>query len=149
MWCSKANVMMPILRCLLTITLFTAAFNLHAAVAIIVNLSNYENVNEAQLRNLYLGKINTFPSGAEVKVLDLTPENSVREEFIRKVLRRSESNLNAYWARMLFSSQGRPPPMLQTPQEALSVVSRNKQAIGYMPLADVDQSRVRILMVFE
>jgi len=82
-------------------------------------------------------------------VLDLTPQNSVREAFTRQVLRRSESNLNAYWARMLFSSQGRPPPMLNTPQEVLNIVSHDKKAIAYVDLEAVDTNRVRVIMVFE
>lgn len=134
---------------LIALLLACSAANLHAAVAIIVHAENYEKINEAQLRNLYLGKIKTFPSGAEVQVLDLSPENSAREEFISKVLRRSENNLSAYWARMLFSSQGRPPPMLKTPEEVLRIVSHNKKAIAYVSLDDVGDNKVRVLMVFE
>lgn len=140
---------MSLLRSICFLMILMAAVDIHAAVAIIVHVDNYEKINEAQLRNLYLGKMKTFPSGAEAKVLDLTPDNSVREEFTRKVLRRSESNLNAYWARMLFSSQGRPPPMLKTPQDALNMVIHDKQAIAYVALEEADPERVRIVLVFE
>jgi len=140
---------MSVMRSLFALMILTAAVNTQAAIAVIVHLDNYEKINEAQLRNLYLGKMKTFPSGADVNVLDLTPQNSVREAFTRQVLRRSESNLNAYWARMLFSSQGRPPPMLNTPQEVLNIVSHDKKAIAYIDLDAVDTNRVRVIMVFE
>lgn len=140
---------MCVMRSLFALMILTAAVNTQAAIAVIVHLDNYEKINEAQLRNLYLGKMKTFPSGADVNVLDLTPQNSVREAFTRQVLRRSESNLNAYWARMLFSSQGRPPPMLNTPQEVLNIVSHDKKAIAYIDLDAVDTNRVRVIMVFE
>ncbi|SRR5690554_2533673 len=140
---------MSVMRSLFALMILTAAVNTQAAIAVIVHLDNYEKINEAQLRNLYLGKMKTFPSGADVNVLDLTPQNSVREAFTRQVLRRSESNLNAYWARMLFSSQGRPPPMLNTPQEVLNIVSHDKKAIAYVDLEAVDTNRVRVIMVFE
>lgn len=120
-----------------------------AGIAIIVHPENYEVLSEVQLRNLYLGKSKSFPSGAEVQVLDLQRGNDARVQFLKKVLRRSEENLNAYWARMLFSSQGKPPKSFNKAQEVLDIVASDKNAIGYVSNKDVDSTRVRVLMRFE
>ena len=120
-----------------------------AGVAVIVHLENHEVINEAQLKNLYLGKSKSFPSGADVLVLDVSRPNPARDLFIRKVLRRSEENLSAYWARMLFSSQGRPPKVVTQSQEVLDIVAMDVSAIGYVLTSEVDKNRVRVLMVFE
>lgn len=121
----------------------------HAGVAVIVHLDNHEVINEAQLKNLYLGKSKSFPSGADVMVLDLTRGHPARNDFIKKVLRRSEENLSAYWARMLFSSQGKPPKVIMQSQEVLDIVAMDASAIGYVLTSEVDKTRVRVVMVFE
>lgn len=141
--------MLRLLRLLpLLVSLLFSAVS-HAGIAVIVHIDNYEVINEAQLRNLYLGKSKSFPSGEEVLVLDLARGHPAREQFIKKVLRRSEENLSAYWARMLFSSQGKPPKVAHQSREVLDIVAMDTSAIGYVLASEVDKTRVRVLMIFE
>lgn len=135
--------------CLLAVCLLVMSLAGHAAVAVIVHPANYDMLNEVQLRNLFLGKSKTFPSGTEVTVLELGQGNAVRAEFLQKVLRRSEANLNAYWARMLFSSQGRPPQVMQNAQQMISAVAADKSAIGYVAPEDVNPALVRVILVID
>lgn len=120
-----------------------------AEVAVIVNEDNFENLNVSYIRNIYLGKSKTYPSGAPVMAVDLPLGEVVREQFLSKVLLRSESNLNAYWARMLFSSQARPPQMVASQQEAIAIVRNNKLAIAYVSPESVVDLPVRIVIIFK
>lgn len=119
----------------------------YASVAVIVNPDNNAQLDQRQLRNIYLGKSRVFPDGREAEPYDLAA-GEPRAQFIRKVLKRSEANLNSYWARMLFSSQGKPPRELDSQQAVIKAVAANKGAIGYVDSDQVDDS-VRVLMTIE
>lgn len=122
------------------------AGQVQASVAVIIHPDNPNTLDERQLRNIYLGKSRTFPDGRDVTLLDLQPGETARDVFIQNVLRRSEANLSAYWARMLFSARGRPPQELAGVSAVKQKVSSDPSAIGYINADDVDDS-VRVLML--
>lgn len=135
------------MRYLLAILLLSFSLLGRAELLIIVHADNFETMNENYVRNLYLGKSKTFPSGLPATVYDLKSEQAAFKSFIKQVLRRNESNLNAYWARMLFSSQGRPPERLISPAAMLQKVSSDISAIGYIMSEDLDKNaKVRIVL---
>ena len=120
-----------------------------AELAVVVNVDNKEALNIMQIRNLYLGKIHTFPSGAEVTVLAQPEHSPAFNEFLSKVLQRSAANLNAYWARMLFSSRGSPPRVISSPDKLLKLVQDNPNAIAYVLTSDIKGAKVRIVETFQ
>lgn len=118
-----------------------------AEMLVIVHADNVEVLNENHVRNIFLGKAKTYPSGLAVTRYDMPIDHAAYKMFVRQVLKRNESNLNAYWARMLFSSQGRPPDRVRSAAEMLKRVSAEATAIGYIASEDLDsQSKVRIVM---
>lgn len=131
-----------LIACLLCLPLFA-----QAELLVIVHEDNMEVLNDSHIRNLFLGKARTYPSGLSVTAYDMPVEHETYKYFVRNVLKRNESNLNAYWARMLFSSQGRPPERLHSSTEMLQRVSSEQSAIGYIMAEDLDsQAKVRIVM---
>lgn len=141
---------MGILRTLTTVFLLIAALSSQAAVVVIVHLENSDVISISQVRNLYLGKSKVFPSGSSAVALDLDERSEAYQQFLAKVLKRSENNLSAYWARMLFSSQGRPPEKLGTVQEMLARVAMDKSAIGYVLAEDLSEySLVRVVLTID
>ena len=84
----------------------------YAGIAIIAHPDNDNSISSNQLRKIYLGKTKTFPNGDEVIPLDLPSGDSTRDEFLKTVVKKDESAMNSYWARMLFSSKGKPPKVL-------------------------------------
>lgn len=140
----KSCTIFALLAACLLCGVFSPAY---ASVAVIVHPDNDSTLNERQLRNIYLGKSRVFPNGNEATALDLS-EGQARRQFIAKVLKRSEANLNSYWARMLFSSQGQPPRELDSEKAVKQAVAENRSAIGYIDADQVDES-VRVLMTLE
>lgn len=135
------------MRYLLAILLLSFSLLGRAELLIIVHADNFEALNENYVRSLYLGKSKTFPSGLPATAYDLKSEQAAFKSFIKQVLRRNENNLNAYWARMLFSSQGRPPERLASPALMLQKVSSDISAIGYIMSEDLDKNaNVRIVL---
>lgn len=139
--------MMRLLTLLLLLNSLLFPLSLRAELLVIAHADNLEVLNENHVRNLFLGKAKTYPSGMAVNAYDLPLEYPAYKEFVRKVLKRNESNLNAYWARMLFSSQGRPPERLRSNSDMLQRVSSDVTAIGYILAEDLDsQAKVRIVL---
>jgi ABC-type phosphate transport system substrate-binding protein len=119
-----------------------------AEVAVIVNVDNTASIDQTQIRNIFLGKVKTFPNGVSARPVDIAVGDPARAEFIKKVLRKDEANLNAHWARMLFSSKGRPPQEVADADAVIEAVSSNKSAIGYIDAKDVT-SAVKVVTVFK
>lgn len=120
----------------------------HSAVAVVVNLKNTSELGVKDIRRIFLGKIRTYPNGLKVETFDLPTGDTNRDEFRTGVLRKSESRLNAYWARMLFSSKAKPPVVLQSSAEIKAIIQANPKAIAYIDKKFVDAS-VRVILDIE
>jgi ABC-type phosphate transport system substrate-binding protein len=120
----------------------------YADVAIITHPGNTAKPDQTQIRNIYLGKVKVFDNGTPVLAIDIEPGDASRKLFVDKVLHKTEANLNAYWARMLFSSKGRPPEEMENSAAVVKTVAGNKSAIGYVDAKDVNDS-VRVLMIIK
>ncbi|HEY9034459.1 MAG TPA: hypothetical protein VIN71_11015 [Pseudomonadales bacterium] len=118
-----------------------------AAIAVIVNPDNANQLGEREVRQIFLGQIKTFPDGLEAQTLD-NMTGALRGDFISKVLKRNESTMNAYWARMLFTAKAIPPRELADSGAVKKAVADNKNAIGYIDASQVDDS-VKVLMTIE
>lgn len=124
------------------------ALSAHADVAIVVHRDNDNELNDYQLRKIFLGKLKTFPDGTEVVLYDLPSGTPARETFITQLLRKTEANLNSHWARMLFSSKGRPPKTLKSGTEVLDEVANNPAAIGYVDVKDLNDT-VKVIQILK
>lgn len=116
----------------LTVLLLLLSSYSFADVAVIVNADNANSLTESQVRSIFLSKTKAFPDGKEAKVYSLKDEETTNDLFNSKVLKKSQSSLNSYWARMLFSSKGFPPYEIAGNETMLQQVANNKAAIGYI-----------------
>ena len=141
---------MNIIKKLSIITLLSSGMVMAAVadVAVITHPDNPVQLDDMQLRNIFLGKIKVFDNGMPVFPIDIEPGDASRDIFVSKILHKNEANLNAYWARMLFSSKGRPPEEVEDSAAVMKTVSANKSAIGYVDASVVDSS-VRVLRVIK
>lgn len=118
--------------------------SVQADIAVVVHPDNKASITQSEVRRMFLGKQKAFSDGETVQTFDLPEGNAARSAFTKKVLRKAEARLNAYWARMLFSSKARPPKVLNNADEVKGVVSNNVYAIAYLDSSDVDSS-VRVV----
>ena len=99
-------------------------------------------------RKYFMGKSHQLPNGKKVELYDLPVGDKTRAMFRKKVLRKSESRLNAYWARMLFSSKAQPPIALASPDAIKEIVSVSPNALAYLDSVDVDPS-VKVVLIIK
>ncbi|NRB39177.1 MAG: hypothetical protein HRU20_12025 [Pseudomonadales bacterium] len=111
----------------------------NADLVIVVNEKNStQELTMQQVRNIFLGRVLEFPNG-QAAIPVIQPEGSQdRRTFMRRLIHKSESQVNAYWARLMFSGNGSPPRELRDAEEMLNMVSLRPNMIGYMHASKVD-----------
>ncbi|QTH64281.1 phosphate ABC transporter substrate-binding protein [Psychrosphaera ytuae] len=122
----------------LTMTLsLLLSFSAFADVAVIVHPSNNSTLDEKAIARIFTGKMKTFPDGSQIIPVNLAAGNAVTQEFNTKALNRSESQLKAYWSKLVFTGKGTPPQEVGSAEEAIKLVASNPNTISF-----VDASKV-------
>lgn len=131
----------------LGLLILAAALMRGGDLVIVVNpASGVERLNREEVLNLFMGRSRKLPSGVAALPIDQAGTAPDRIRFYRALTGRELPEINAYWARLLFSGQASPPRQAQDAEEMLELVRTNRGAIGYVDRDKVDH-RVRI--VFE
>ena len=126
--------------------LAVVAASAHAEVVVIVSAkSKVTSLTAEQTARIFLGKTTHFPNGAPAFPIDQVESRAVRNEFYSKVAHKNATQLSAYWAKVIFTGQGRPPVELRGNITIRSAVAKDKNAIGYIEKRYVNRS-VRIVL---
>jgi len=115
----------------------------HAEVAVIVHPSNQQNLSDTDIKNLFSGKQKSFPDGKAAIVLSLPEGDSQLSAFNNKVLGKTDSQMKAYWSKVMFTGKGTPPKEV-TQDEMLKLVAENPSTIGIADAASVNAA-VRVI----
>ncbi|MGZ4953884.1 MAG: hypothetical protein ACXV8Q_02135 [Methylobacter sp.] len=117
-----------------------------ADLVLIANAAIAEDtISREEAINIYMGRLRRFPSGASAQPLDLPANGTEKALFYRLLVNKGLSDIDAYWARLVFSGRASPPHTVGSPQEMLERVARETNVIGYVDRAFVDK-RVRVIM---
>lgn len=98
------------------------------------------NVTARDVAALYMGRTHALPGGVVVRVVDFEEGVAVREEFIGKVLGKSEQQLRDFWARQVFTGKARPPRTVASVEEMVRTIASTPGAVGYLDSKDVPAS---------
>lgn len=115
----------------LSFALFAAP--LQAGIVVIVNQENAtSNFSQRQIVDLYMGRDLYFPNGEMALRLDQSPKSKVRHDFYKNLVGKSVAQINAYWARLLFTGRASPPQVISDSEGVLKAIRRNANAVGYI-----------------
>lgn len=98
---------------------------------VIVHPSNSATMDKKAISKIFLGKSKRFPGGDEAEPLNLD-SGITSEEFTKEILGKSESQIKAYWSKLLFTGKGQAPQSLKSDAEVIDMVSKNPNMIGYV-----------------
>jgi ABC-type phosphate transport system substrate-binding protein len=129
------------------LTLFVCCFG-QLSIADIVVVANKDNQIEAltkkQIIDIYMGRKSTFPNGEVVLPIDQEIDSTTRKLFYQNLVNKTVSEINTYWARLLFSGRATPPRPANNGSSVINIIKNNKSAIGYIKLEDITDD-VRVL----
>lgn len=105
------------------------------------------SMSAGDVKAVFLGKNKVLPGGA--KAVPVGPEegSATYGAFADKVLGKSESQLKAYWSKLIFSGKGTPPNAFADDAAVKAFVAKTPGAIGYIDGAAVDGSVTVVLTV--
>ena len=127
---------------LISILLTSTAFA--ASIAVIVHPSNsLSDASKDEIKRLFLSKTDAI-KGKKLKAVAQNSSQPIRIVFDEDVLGKNPSKVKAYWARMVFTASGMPPPELDSNTAIIKWVSENPDAIGYIEDSAVNDS-VKVL----
>lgn len=135
-------------RLLMAAILMLTTIVAKAEIAIVVHKDNpMSQVSEDEVTRIFLGKQKAFSSGEKAIPLDLEKGLPPRDEFYEKVVQKTESQLKAYWSRLIFTGKGQPPKAVLDSWEAVSLVSSNPNMIAYVDPSAVDDTVKVVLTI--
>ena len=118
-----------------------------AEIVVIGNIQNsQQQLTALQVQDIYMGRTRAFPDGKLAYPFDQT---NLRSEFYLKLTQRPVAQINAYWARLMFSGQTSPPTKLPDDLSIIEIVKKHEGAIGYINKENVDEQTMRILLILE
>jgi ABC-type phosphate transport system substrate-binding protein len=130
----------------LLLSVATVSTTAHAEVVVIVSAkSPVTNLTPEETARIFLGKVNTFPEGGDAIPIDQAVGSPIRDEFYAKVVHKNAAQLSAYWAKIIFTGDGRPPLKLDSNLAVRRAIAENPNAIGYIEKSAVNRS-VRIVL---
>ena len=133
-----------ILALLLAVSVFAASAQAEVVV-VVSSKSTVKVLTAEQTAKIFLGKVVTFPDGQTAVPIDQPEGSAVRDEFYSKVARKNPSQITAYWAKVIFTGDSRPPMLLADSVAVRKAIAKNPNAIGYIDKSAVNRS-VRVVL---
>jgi hypothetical protein len=130
------------LLCLATSLLAVSPAVAESIDVITANGTPISSLTREETADLFLGKRKMSIEGLPLIPLDVS-DDGLRDLFYRTVADMSAVRVSAYWARLVFSAQGRPPRQL-TVDEAKSLVQSQPGMVTY--LRDGKNASFKILL---
>lgn len=133
--------------CTLLFLLFLIPFSdVRAELVLVANLQLEEDsISREEAINIYMGRLRRFPSGAAAQPLDLPANSAEKGLFYRLLVNKDLSDIDAYWARLVFSGRASPPRAAANPQEVIARVVADRNTIGYIDSSHLDE-QVKVIL---
>lgn len=138
--------MRPVLSWLVACLLLLSSLA-HADLVLVASPhSGIERLTREEVVNIYLGRYRRLPAGLVAEPLDHPVDSEKRARFYRHLVGKSLAEINAYWARLIFSGKTRPPQVIDNVESALRLVATRPGALAYVERVQAD---ARVKIVFE
>lgn len=117
-------------------------------IAVVVGKSSaVATIDAAELERVFTGKSKSL-GGSEVEPINQAENSSTTEEFNRLALNKSNSQVKAYWSKLVFTGKGQIPKAVNSDAEMIATLKNDPKAIGYVDAAAVS-SDVKVLMTLK
>ena len=102
------------------------------------------SISRDEVINIYMGRLRRFPTGESVQPVD-GPDKA---QFYRLLVNKELPDINAYWARLVFSGRTSPPRTFDQSTAVVDYVSENPDAVGYIQRTELNPN-VKVILEME
>jgi ABC-type phosphate transport system substrate-binding protein len=124
--------MKKVIKTLTSITLLTLSTASLAEIAIVVHPSNANAIDSTMVTRIFMGKTKSFADGSKIIPLTQADGSTTANDFNKNVLKKSSSQIKAYWSKLVFTGKGAPPKAVANDAEVIALVAANPNIIGYV-----------------
>ncbi|MGL4473146.1 MAG: hypothetical protein ACRCT7_01580 [Shewanella sp.] len=117
---------------ILNFTLLTSAYAAAGLLVVMQKNAPVEKLDRHQVVDIFMGRNNMLNTDQKYRVFDQNTVTGIRESFYRQLVNRSETQIDAYWARLLFSGRTAPPTMVKGMDELVQKVVQTPGGIAYI-----------------
>lgn len=133
-------------RILILLTALTCCSPTRADLLLIVNHNNpVSSLERKQVVDIFMGRATAFPNQHPAHTIDVANANNLRAIFYKQLTGKSEAQVDAYWATLVFAGRMSPPEKLPTEAAVIKAVKENPAAIGYVTRQTLP-SEVKVVM---
>lgn len=94
--------------------------------------SGLHALSRSDVLNIFMGRLRILPDGRSAHPLDAPADSEERVEFYRHLLGKGPQEIQAYWARLVFSGRTSPPRERPTGRSLQAELDADPQAIAYV-----------------
>lgn len=118
----------------------------NADVVVVVHASSdIRQLSHDSVINIFLGRYRGLAGGNAALPIDQPEGAALRTEFYRRLVNKNLNEINAYWARLVFSGQTAPPMQVTKAAEILQFLASNRNAVAYVERSQVDK-QLRVVL---
>ncbi len=117
-----------------------SSMNAFAGLVVVGNPSMSE-LDASTVKKLYLGKAKSL----QIEAVDLEDGHPLKGTFHQAITKKTEAQLQAYWAKRVFTGKGQPPKVVGQESLAKDMVASSSNKIAYIDDSLVDSS-VKVLL---
>jgi hypothetical protein len=116
-------------------------------VVVVNTASATQHLSQDEAINIFLGRYRRLPNGETAIPIDQPDSSTLRAEFYRKLVNKDLNEINAYWARLIFSGRTSPPLQAAQSADVIELLMVNPGGMAYVDRSQVDR-RLRIVLEF-
>lgn len=133
------------LACIAVVLLTSTLTNADALVVIVNPASGVGQMTRSEVASIYMARTRTLAPGVAALPLDIAGDASEKRRFYSALLGKTLPEVNAYWARLLFTGRATPPQQIGDEVSVVATVAENKGAIGYVSKGKIN-ARVKVIL---
>lgn len=135
-----ASRFLPALAVLLCTLSLPSGAQAESVVVVVGASSNAPKLNAEQVSAIFLGTVKSFPNGEKAIPVDQTVGSPTYVKFYTQAIGRNESQMKAYWSRMVFTGKGSAPQEVGNAAAVKKLLADNPNLVGYIDASMVDSS---------
>lgn len=135
------------LRVLAFLSVLTGMISMpvRAEIVVIVNQENaVASLKREQVVDLFMGRDLNFPDGSPASPIDQSLDSRIRADYYQAMVGKTVAQVNAYWARLVFTGRATPPRVMRSMEAILKTVRENRDAIAYIDSEHLD-AKVKVV----
>lgn len=107
-----------------------------------------ESITKSEAIHIFMGRYRQFSNGVQAKPIDNLAYKNV---FYQALVNKTPAEINAYWARLIFSGKTHPPKQTLDFEQTIALLIKEPNAISYIHESQLDKlsPQTKVLLVLE